>query len=132
MRDEEKYYTLYEDRYRGVYAQGIEYYQADPEENEPAIGRIDRFLRRYDCQPSTTSIIEFGFGEGNVASYLLGHGYKYPGGSRRTISIRHTMQTMEQSSSGHLRYKEHRIHADSLLLLHHRTGKIRVPVDPVS
>lgn len=79
MRNDDIYYMIYEDRYRRVYRQGIEYWSSDPEENAHVISSIEKFLRYACCHPPTTSIIEFGCGEGYVANYLLECGLRYLG-----------------------------------------------------
>ena len=79
MKNDDIYYMLYEDRYRRIYSQGIEYWISDPEENARVMSSIEKFLDYACCQPSTTCVIEFGCGEGYVASYLLECGFGYLG-----------------------------------------------------
>jgi SAM-dependent methyltransferase len=79
MTDEEKYYLRYDDRYRRIHASGFERWVSSPEENAGVLESIDKFLKSADCEPSKTSIIEFGCGEGFVAEYLLSRGYDYLG-----------------------------------------------------
>ena len=74
-----KYYSAYEDRYKRVYAQGIEYWTNNPVEIKDTIEEINKFLERYDSSPSDNKIIEFGCGEGHLAQYLIGKGYEYVG-----------------------------------------------------
>lgn len=88
MKNDDKYYTLYEDRYRRVYEQGIEYWSADPEEIAREINNIEQFLNYTGCHPSTTSIIEFGCGEGYLAKYLLECGFRYRRVMGRYISMK--------------------------------------------
>ncbi len=73
------YFDLYEDRYRRLCEQGIEDWIYNPEELASTIKHIDDFLKYTHCKPSKTSIIEFGCGQGHMAKYLLGHGYRYLG-----------------------------------------------------
>lgn len=73
------YFRLYEDRYRRIYQQGIEYWISDPEENARVIRSIEEFLNYACCHPSKTSIVELGCGEGYLANHLLGCGYRYLG-----------------------------------------------------
>jgi SAM-dependent methyltransferase len=73
------YFRLYEDRYRRIHQQGIEYWISDPEENARVIRSIEEFFNYACCHPSKTSIVEFGCGEGYLANHLLGCGYRYLG-----------------------------------------------------
>jgi SAM-dependent methyltransferase len=73
------YFNLYEDRYRRLREQGIEYWISDPKKNTRIIESLNDFLKYAHCNPSKTSIIEFGCGEGHLAEYLLRCGYKYLG-----------------------------------------------------
>lgn len=66
-KNPEKYYHVYEDRYRRVYSQGIEYWSGDPAETDETILLVDEFLEHYSLHPGRASIIEFGCGEGNIA-----------------------------------------------------------------
>ena len=79
MRNNDTYYTLYEDRYRRLYGQGIEYWISNPEVNKRVISSIEKFLNYACCHPPTNPIIEFGCGEGYVANYLLECGFRYLG-----------------------------------------------------
>ncbi|MEW6558395.1 MAG: class I SAM-dependent methyltransferase [Elusimicrobiota bacterium] len=79
MKQKRKYYSAYEDRYRRVYAQGVEYWTNDPIEIKDMIDKLNRFLECYKLLPKDTKIIEFGCGEGHLAQYLVETGYKYLG-----------------------------------------------------
>ena len=74
-----RYYTTYEDRYRRVYAQGVEYWTGDPEEITAVICLVDDFIEFAKVTPFFHSIIEFGCGEGFLAKHLLQKGYSYLG-----------------------------------------------------
>ncbi len=79
MKNKDKYYYLYEDRYRRIHSQGFEYWISDPDEIPLVISSIDKFLDYACCQPQTASIIEFGCGEGFLADHLLKRGFRYLG-----------------------------------------------------
>lgn len=79
MKDEEKYYLRYDDRYRRMHTEGFERWVSSPDENAGVLDSIDKFLEYADCEPLGTSIIEFGCGEGFVAEHLLSRGYDYLG-----------------------------------------------------
>ena len=73
-----RYYTTYEDRYRRVYAQGVEYWTGD-QEIAVVIGLVDDFIKFSKGTPFSHSIIEFGCGEGFLAEHFLQKGYSYLG-----------------------------------------------------
>lgn len=79
MKQNQKYYSAYEDRYRRVYSQGIEYWTNDPIEIKDSINRLERFLKYYRLSAKNFKIIEFGCGEGHLAQYLVQKGYEYVG-----------------------------------------------------
>ena len=79
MVDEDKYYLLYEDRYRRIHNQGFRYWISDPDEYKHVMSSIDKFLDYTGCVPLTTSIIELGCGEGYVANHVLELGFSYLG-----------------------------------------------------
>lgn len=79
MTNEEKYYLRYDDRYRRMHDQGFERWVSSLEENADVLDSVDKFLEHTGCEPSQTSIIEFGCGEGFVAERLLSRGYDYLG-----------------------------------------------------
>lgn len=79
MGHEGEYYLAYEDRYRRVYAQGIPYWTAFPEEMATTTEQLERFLLHYGLEPRVSRIIEFGCGEGHLAKYLTDRGYEYLG-----------------------------------------------------
>ena len=72
------YYTAYEKRYRAVYAQGVEYWSAFPEESAAVESDVRRFLTEANVQPGAR-VIEFGCGEGAVGALFAGMGYSYTG-----------------------------------------------------
>lgn len=74
-----KYYNVYEDRYKRVYAQGVEYWTNDPTEIKDSIDKLNGFLECYRLLSQDTKIIEFGCGEGHIAQYLTERGYEYLG-----------------------------------------------------
>ncbi len=77
--DQEKYYRAYEDRYRRVYGQGVDYWTADPDEIATVIKHLNQFFQDTGITPGFGSIVEFGCGEGFLAEYLLSKGYSYLG-----------------------------------------------------
>jgi len=79
MTEEDKYYLRYDDRYRRMHAGGFERWVSSPEESAGVLVSIDKFLKYASCQPSVTTIIEFGCGEGFVAEHLLSLDYDYLG-----------------------------------------------------
>lgn len=72
------YYTAYDKRYRAVYAQGVEYWSAFPEESAAVKRDVRRFLSEANVQPGAR-VIEFGCGEGFVGALVAGMGYSYTG-----------------------------------------------------
>lgn len=72
------YYTAYDKRYRAVYAQGVEYWSAFPEESAAVKSDVRRFLSEANVQPGAR-VIEFGCGEGSVGVLVAGMGYSYTG-----------------------------------------------------
>jgi len=58
--DRRKYYETYEDRYRSVYAQGIELWTGDPEEIATVFGQLDEFLAFIGATPASARIIILG------------------------------------------------------------------------
>ena len=74
-----KYYEAYEERYKRVYAQGVDYWTGDPNEIAAVISHLDEFFRYAGITPSSGSIIEFGCGEGFLGEYLLMKRYSYLG-----------------------------------------------------
>lgn len=77
--DSQDYYRSYEDRYRRVYAQGVEYWSGDPNEIATVIGLVEQFLHSADIAPASGPIVELGCGEGFLGEYLLRKGYSYTG-----------------------------------------------------
>ena len=79
MINNDKYYLRYDDRYKRMHARGFERWVSSPEENASVLESIDKFLEYAGCEPSRTSIIEFGCGEGFIAEHLLLRGFNYLG-----------------------------------------------------
>ena len=79
MKNYTSYFTLYEDRYRRLKKQGIGDWISNPEEFVRIIKNVKEFLSYAHCNPSETSIIEFGCGQGHLALHLMKLGYKYLG-----------------------------------------------------
>lgn len=79
MTAEGKYYRAYEDRYRRVYSQGIDYWTANPAEISKAKGQLDAFLEFYSVVPESSHIVEFGCGEGFLGQHLRQRGFSYLG-----------------------------------------------------
>ncbi|MGD1118231.1 MAG: class I SAM-dependent methyltransferase [Dehalococcoidales bacterium] len=82
------YFRLYEDRYRLLHEQGIEDWIADPDEMTRIINSVDDFLKYAKCIQEKTAMIEFGSGQGHLAEYLLGRGYRYLGVDVSASAIR--------------------------------------------
>ncbi len=74
-----KYYECYEDRYRRVYAQGVDYWTGNPDEISSVIKYLEEFLVYAGVNPSFDEIVEFGCGEGFLGEHLLSRGYSYLG-----------------------------------------------------
>jgi len=74
-----KYYAAYEDRYRRVYAQGVEYWTGDPDEIGGVVRCVDEFLDRIGARASSSAVVEFGCGEGFLGAHLLSKGFGYLG-----------------------------------------------------
>lgn len=74
----EPYYLAYDARYRSVYAQGVEYWSAFPDEIAGVCERVGRFLADM-AWASPPQIIEFGCGEAYLGEYLAGRGDRYTG-----------------------------------------------------
>jgi SAM-dependent methyltransferase len=79
MKNEDRYYMLYEDRYRRIHEQGFEYWIYDPDEIPLLINSIDKFLDYAQCEPKATSIVELGCGQGFLAENLIKRGFRYLG-----------------------------------------------------
>ena len=71
------YYNAYEDRYRRVYAQGVDFWTAHPEEISDTTESLDTFLKK-SPQPDPL-ILECGCGEGHLAEHLIKKGFRYIG-----------------------------------------------------
>lgn len=71
------YYHAYDDRYRRVYAQGVEYWTANPEELRDTRATLDAFLAELAVEDPL--VLECGCGEGHLAVHLIGQGYHYIG-----------------------------------------------------
>lgn len=76
-RDTQPYYYAYDDRYRRVYAQGVEFWTAHPDEVRETTAALDRFLEV--TAVTDPLILECGCGEGHLAMHLVERGYRYIG-----------------------------------------------------
>lgn len=72
------YYTAYDKRYRAVYARGVEYWTAHPDELTAVAGDVRLFLSAANVQPDAR-MIEFGCGEGFAGALVAGMGFSYTG-----------------------------------------------------
>ena len=97
MKQRQKYYHAYEDRYKRVYSQGIEYWTNDPIEIKASINKLGRFLKHYRLSPKNVRTIEFGCGEGHLAQYLIQKGYQYLGVDLSTSAIAKAKQRLDES-----------------------------------
>lgn len=68
------YYLAYEQRYRRVYAQGVDFWTAHPDEIRQTTEALDAFLA--DRCPPDPLILECGCGEGHLAAHLLSRGFR--------------------------------------------------------
>jgi len=93
-----RYYNAYEDRYRRVYAQGVEYWTGD-QEVAAVICLVDDFIKFSKGTPFSHSIIEFGCGEGFLAEYLLQKGYSYLGVDISPSAINKARNRISESDS---------------------------------
>jgi ubiquinone/menaquinone biosynthesis C-methylase UbiE len=84
------YFHLYEDRYRRLREQGVEDWISNPEELARTISNVDDFLKYAHCDPSSTSLIELGCGQGHLGIHLLKTGYKYLGVDISELAIKQT------------------------------------------
>lgn len=75
---ESPYYAAYEDRYRSVYAQGVEYWCAFPEELKELATDVRDLVAEAQLPPGA-HVVEFGCGEGYVGELLAASGYRYTG-----------------------------------------------------
>jgi cyclopropane fatty-acyl-phospholipid synthase-like methyltransferase len=74
------YYTAYNKRYKSVYAEGVRYWTACPEELSAIESEIHSFLEKFHLQADETlHIVEFGCGEGYVGELLAQCDYRYTG-----------------------------------------------------
>ena len=81
MREERPsrpYYAAYERRYRSVYAQGVRYWTAGPDERGDVARAVDSFLDSMSAS-SGTHVVEFGSGEGYAGECVARRGYRYTG-----------------------------------------------------
>lgn len=97
MKQRQKYYHAYEDRYKRVYSQGIEYWTNDPIEIKASINKLGRFLKYYRLSPKNVRTIEFGCGEGHLAQYLIQKGYECLGVNLSTSAIAKAKQRLDES-----------------------------------
>jgi len=98
--ERDRYYTLYNERYHRVYAQGIPYWTADPEEIARTVGHLDRFLTHVGAVPDRTSIIEFGCGEGHLAQHLLSLHFRYLGVDASPLALEKARGRTAQEGGG--------------------------------
>ena len=77
--NDKPYFHLYEERYKRLREQGIEDWIHKPQELTDTFKAIDEFLSYAHSQPSRTSIIELGCGQGHLAEHLLEKGFRYFG-----------------------------------------------------
>ncbi|MFC1707494.1 class I SAM-dependent methyltransferase [Planctomycetota bacterium] len=74
------YYTAYDKRYRAVYAQGVRYWTAAPQELRSVESQAAGFLAQTGLSATDgPHIVEFGCGEGFVGALLAKQGYRYTG-----------------------------------------------------
>ena len=97
MKQGQKYYHAYEDRYKRVYSQGIKYWTNDPTEIKASTEKLEGFLKYYGFSPKNAKIIEFGCGEGHLAQYLIQKGYQYLGVDLSTSAIAKAKQRLDES-----------------------------------
>ena len=97
MKQRQKYYYAYEDRYKRVYSQGIKYWTNDPIEIKASTEKLEEFLKYYGLSPKNAKIIEFGCGEGHLAQYLIQKGYEYLGVDLSTSAIAKAKQRLDES-----------------------------------
>lgn len=97
MKHRQKYYHAYEDRYKRVYSQGIEYWISDPIEIRASTDKLEEFFKYYGLSPTNAKVIEFGCGEGHLAQYLIQKGYQYLGVELSTSAIAKAKQRLDES-----------------------------------
>ncbi len=97
MKQRQKYYHAYEDRYKRVYAQGIKYWTNDPIEIKASTDKLEEFFKYYGLSPKNAKVIEFGCGEGHLAQYLIRKGYEYLGVDLSTSAIAKAKQRLDKS-----------------------------------
>lgn len=71
------YYLAYDERYRKVYAQGVEFWTAHPDEVRETTESLDTFLNESSC--ADPLVLECGCGEGHLAAHLIEQGFRYIG-----------------------------------------------------
>jgi SAM-dependent methyltransferase len=118
-----RYYHAYEDRYRRVYQQGVEYWSNDPEELATTTRQLDAFLAEYSLSPSTATVIEFGCGEGHLARHLAENGFSYVGVDVSESALAKARQRVGQSD--HVRF----MHGDVTALVGLATDAFDVGID---
>ncbi|MCC7263381.1 MAG: class I SAM-dependent methyltransferase [Candidatus Latescibacteria bacterium] len=91
------YYTAYEKRYAALYAQGVQYWTAHPEELRVLREAVEVFLEKCPLQTATTRhFIEFGCGEGYVGELLVSQGYRYTGIDLAASAIEKARERLKQ------------------------------------
>ncbi len=79
IKNDNPYFRLYEDRFRRIYEQGIEYWISSPDDFARLVESIDAFMDYAGCHLLKTRVIELGCGEGHLARHLLERGFRYLG-----------------------------------------------------
>lgn len=93
------YYEAYDDRYRCVYAQGVEYWTNDPDEIATTSAQLDAFLARGPGRLADCAVVEFGCGEGHLAEHLDGKVRSYLGVDLSEAALAKARQRVGASSA---------------------------------
>lgn len=91
---EKNYFYLYEERYRRLREQGVDDWVYRPQELSRTFKAVDEFLEHSLTEPSKTSIIELGCGQGHLAEYLINKDYKYLGVDISVLAITRARQKL--------------------------------------
>ena len=97
VTSDKPYYTAYEKRYAALYAQGVQYWTAHPEELRVIKEAVGIFLEK--CHPQMDRpphVIEFGCGEGYVGELLVSQGYRYTGIDIAASAIEKARERLKQ------------------------------------
>ena len=100
IKNDADYFKLYEDRYRRIYEQGIDYWISDPDDFASQVESIDAFMDYAGCDPSKTRVIELGCGEGHVARHLLERGFSFLGVDISESAIEKAREMTSQKRGG--------------------------------